>query len=62
MQRPILIIGAGGKTGRRVAERLAAIGEPMRLASRSTRPFFDWTEPAGWAAALDGMPKTYVTF
>ena len=50
----ILILGGSGKTGRRVAERLSAKGKDVRLASRSTVPAFDWTDPSGWAAALDG--------
>jgi uncharacterized protein YbjT (DUF2867 family) len=30
--------------------------------SRSTTPSFDWTRPEGWAAALDGVSKAYVTY
>ena len=33
--RPTLITGGTGKTGRRVAERLAARGIPVRIGSRS---------------------------
>jgi uncharacterized protein YbjT (DUF2867 family) len=58
----ILILGGGGKTGRRVAERLLAKGRDVRLASRSTFPAFDWTDPSGWAAALDGIDAAYVSY
>lgn len=58
----ILILGGGGKTGRRVAERLRAKGKNVRLASRSTVPAFDWTDPSGWSAALDGVDAAYVSY
>jgi uncharacterized protein YbjT (DUF2867 family) len=57
-----LVIGAHGKTGRRVAERLRALGRDVRAVSRSTAPGFDWTDQATWAAALDGVGSAYVTF
>lgn len=60
--KPILILGGSGKTGRRVAERLMAKGSDVRLASRSTVPAFDWTDPSGWAAALDGVDAAYVSY
>jgi uncharacterized protein YbjT (DUF2867 family) len=58
----ILILGGGGKTGRRVAERLMAKGKHVRLASRSTTPAFDWTDPSSWAAALEGVDAAYVSY
>lgn len=58
----VLILGGGGKTGRRVAERLSAKGKDVRLASRSTVPAFDWTDPSGWSAALDGADAAYVSY
>ena len=58
----ILILGGSGKTGRRVAERLMAKGRGVRLASRSTFPAFDWTDPSGWGAALDGVDAAYVSY
>ena len=59
---PVLIIGGAGKTGRRVSERLRSRGIATRDVSRSTTPSFDWTQPATWAAALDGVSKAYVTY
>ena len=61
-QSPVLIIGAGGKTGRRVDVLLQARGVATRAVSRSTAIAFDWTRPEGWAAALAGVSKAYVTF
>jgi len=37
----VLLIGGGGKTGRRVAARLTAAGVPNSLASRSSEVTFD---------------------
>jgi uncharacterized protein YbjT (DUF2867 family) len=59
---PILIIGGAGKTGGRVNTLLKAQGIATRPVSRSTTPSFDWTRPEGWAAALDGVSRAYVTY
>jgi len=61
-QGPILVIGANGKTGRRVAQRLAALGRPVRAVSRSTAPRFDWEDRATWPAALAGASAAYVAY
>jgi uncharacterized protein YbjT (DUF2867 family) len=58
----VLVLGATGKTGRRVADRLAARGVGVRRGSRSGAPPFDWGDPTGWAAALDGVDAVYVSF
>jgi len=60
MTNPILIIGGRGKTGSRVADRLATRGLPVRLASRATG--FDWTDRSTWAAALKGAASAYITY
>ncbi|HST58161.1 MAG TPA: NAD(P)H-binding protein [Longimicrobium sp.] len=57
-----LITGGTGKTGRRVAERLAAHGVPVRIGSRSGTPPFDWEDRGTWAAALDGAEAAYIAF
>ena len=49
--RPTLVTGGTGKTGRRVAERLAARGVPIRIGSRSGSPRFDWNDRETWSAA-----------
>ena len=59
----ILVIGgAGSKTGRRVAQRLSERGVPVRLASRSSEPSFDWEDRSTWAAALEGATAAYITY
>ncbi|ASU58138.1 NAD(P)H-binding protein [Nocardiopsis dassonvillei] len=55
-----LVLGATGKTGRRVAARLRLRGTRVRTASRSSRTRFDWSDPDGWDAALRGVTAVYV--
>lgn len=57
-----LVLGATGKTGRRVAERLEAAGVNVRRGSRAAVPSFDWQDPASWPAALEGVTSVYVSF
>jgi uncharacterized protein YbjT (DUF2867 family) len=59
---PILVLGATGKTGRRVCDRLTAAGRPVRAASRSAETRFDWEDQATWAPALDGVDAAYITY
>ena len=61
-QSPILIIGKNGKTGSRVNQRLQALGYATRPVSRSTRPAFDWENPATWRSAIEGTDTAYVTY
>lgn len=58
----ILVTGGTGKTGRRVAERLISAGRDVRIGSRSGTPAFDWTDPSGWANALEGITAVYVAY
>jgi len=58
----VLVLGATGKTGRRVLERLRARGVPVRAGSRGATPSFDWEQPATWATALAGCASVYVSF
>lgn len=60
--KPVLILGGNGKTGWRVASRLAARGKPVVLASRSTEPRFDWTDRSTWPSVLEGVGSVYVTY
>ena len=57
-----VVLGAAGKTGRRVAERLQARGVPVRAGSRSATPPFDWEDPATWAPAVRGADALYISF
>ncbi|KUF10320.1 NAD(P)H-binding protein [Pseudoponticoccus marisrubri] len=59
---PILVIGATGKTGRRVVRRLEARGLPVRHGARGAPIPFDWEAPATWAPALSGVRAAYVTY
>jgi uncharacterized protein YbjT (DUF2867 family) len=60
--KPILVLGASGKTGRRVTERLTAAGRPVRAASRSGETRFDWEDEATWAPALADVDAAYITY
>lgn len=57
-----LVIGGTGKTGKRVADRLAEKGQSVRIGSRSSLPAFDWDNEAGWDASLDGVSSIYITY
>jgi uncharacterized protein YbjT (DUF2867 family) len=59
-QAPTLVLAGTGKIGRRVTERLAARGLPVRIGSRSAEPGFDWDDRSTWNAALDGVGSAYV--
>ena len=60
--KPILVIGARGKTGSRVANRLDRMGAPVRRGSRTSAIPFDWEKPDTWEAALDGTSGVYITY
>ena len=57
-----LVLGATGKTGRRVIDRLNDRGVPTRAGSRSASPRFDWDDRATWAPALDGTDAVYISY
>ena len=51
-----LVLGATGKTGTRVANRLRSRGVPVRTAARSgADAHFDWDDPETYAPALHGI-------
>lgn len=56
------VVGATGKTGRRVADRLEARGDRVRRLARGTEPGFDWGNPQAWPTALAGLDRLYVAF
>lgn len=60
--RATLVLGGTGKTGRRIAQRLIARGVNTCVASRSGHPRFDWYEPDGWDAVLDGVGAVYLNY
>jgi uncharacterized protein YbjT (DUF2867 family) len=61
-QGPILVVGATGKTGRRVVDRLRSRGVTVRAGSRSGDTRFDWDQPASWGPALQGASAAYITY
>jgi len=58
----ILVLGATGKTGRRIVERLQARGMPVRIGSRTAEPPFDWEDRDTWAPALRGVSALYISY
>jgi len=60
--KPILVIGATGKTGSRVVSKLEDKGLKVRRGARRSETPFDWENPATWAPALNGVSKAYVTY
>jgi uncharacterized protein YbjT (DUF2867 family) len=61
-QTHVLVLGGTGKTGRRVADRLARLGHRVRIGSRTGTPPFSWDDPAGWPAAVDGIDAAYISY
>lgn len=59
-RQPILVLGATGSTGRRVAGRLRAAGFPVRAAARGGEVRFDWSDPDTWEPAVDGVGRVYL--
>lgn len=57
-----LVLGATGKTGRRIHERLEAKGIPTRKGSRSSLPSFDWNNEANWDECLTGVQAAYINY
>lgn len=57
-----LVLGATGKTGRRIADMLEADGHAVRRGSRSATPSFDWHNAAGWDDSLAGVEAVYINY
>ena len=62
MKKQILVIGATGKTGSRVAKLLKEDGYAVRNGSRSENPSFDWQKTESYEAALAGMDAVYISY
>ncbi|MGC4941435.1 NAD(P)H-binding protein [Kribbella sp. DT2] len=56
----ILVLGATGKTGRRLVPRLRERGVEVRAASRSGEVRFDWGDRGSWADAVRGVSGVYL--
>ena len=58
---PILVLGASGKTGSRVAQRLADRGTSVRRAARNGADVhFDWRDPKTFEPAVRGVAGIYL--
>ena len=57
-----LVIGATGKTGRRIVDRLVRRGVPVREGSRSGSPKFDWNDRSTWNAALKNVTSLFISY
>ena len=62
IEKKILIIGATGKTGSRVLQRLTQLGLPVQGVSRSSDPKFDWNDSTTWELALQNISSVYISF
>jgi uncharacterized protein YbjT (DUF2867 family) len=59
--RRVLVLGATGKTGSRVAGKLSALGVSVRTAARAGADIrFDWNNPATFEGALQGVTGVYL--
>ncbi len=57
-----LILGATGKTGRRVVARLKSAGHTVRAGSRSAAVPFNWDDRSTWAELLHGVDAAYIVY
>jgi uncharacterized protein YbjT (DUF2867 family) len=61
VNRRVLVLGATGKTGSRVADRLSERGVSVRTAARGGADIrFDWNNPATFEGALQGVTGVYL--
>jgi uncharacterized protein YbjT (DUF2867 family) len=58
----VLVTGATGTTGRRVTDRLRALGVRVRAGSRAGTPPFDWHDESTWEAVLDSVTAAYLAY
>ena len=56
------VIGATGKTGSRIADRLEQRDLTVRRLARGSETPFDWTDSEGWTAALAGVSRLYIAY
>lgn len=62
MNKNILVIGGTGKTGKRVAKNLIALGQNVKLGGRRTETKFDWEDRSTYAPALKGIDRAYIVY
>ncbi|MEM1075864.1 MAG: NmrA family NAD(P)-binding protein [Pseudomonadota bacterium] len=61
-QQTILVLGATGKTGSRIATRLEENGQTVRRGSRKGEEPFDWEQPRTWPTILEGVSAAYISY
>ncbi|MES5818690.1 NAD(P)H-binding protein [Streptomyces sp. RG80] len=59
-KKTVVVTGASGRTGSRVAEALRAAGFEVRAASRAQG--FDWENPTTWAETLRDADAAYLMY
>ncbi|HBC15148.1 MAG TPA: NmrA family transcriptional regulator, partial [Erythrobacter sp.] len=60
--KPVLVLGGTGNSGRRIVERLRSRGLSVRVGSRSANPPFDWAREDTWDDALTGVSSIYISY
>jgi len=60
--KQILVIGATGKTGRRVFQKLVDRGVPALGVTYSGNPKFDWNDSTTWENALNNIRSVYISY
>jgi len=60
--KSILVLGATGKTGKRVADKLEALNLTLHRGSRNGPTKFDWQDQSGWSGALQGIDSVYLSY
>lgn len=58
----MFVTGATGKTGSRIAARLAALGHEIRQDSRNASPTFDWNDDSNRGRCLSGVSSVYINY
>jgi len=62
LNETILVLGANGKTGRRIVRQLSERGHPVRIGSRSVTPSFDWDDRSSWSEVIEGVSAIYIAY
>jgi len=57
-----LVLGATGKTGRRIVQRLTEKGHLVKKGSRQSDSPFDWDDQDSWDAVLEGVTAAYISY
>lgn len=61
-EKKTLVLGATGKTGSRILQRLSQLKWPVKSGSRSGDPKFDWEDNTTWEPVLQNTDAVYISF